>query len=59
MPQNLFIMSRSRKLVPGLRDSVPPSDVKVYRMNDNGEKGELLRIETPKPIKKKKFNEGD
>ena len=39
------------KLVAGLRIAAPPSEVRVYRANPDGTKGELLRIEEPKERK--------
>ena len=35
----------NRKRVPGLRDEAPNSEVKVYKMNPDGSKGQYLRTE--------------
>ena len=43
--------------VPGLRDYAPPSDVRVFKMNTDGSKGEYLRTEESKESNETYFNE--
>lgn len=38
---------RLERLVRGLRNGAPCSEVKVFKANDDGTRGEFLRIEPP------------
>ena len=39
--------NKYEKLVNGLRDQTIPGEVRTYRMNDDGSRGDLLRTEYP------------
>lgn len=42
--------------VAGLRYGLPPGAVKVYRMNPDGSKGDLLRTEDPNDLTYPRYN---
>jgi hypothetical protein len=57
VPANRNFNSRSliSRKVPGLRTEVAPPPCKVFKLNDDGTKGELIRIEAhPEFIKRRK-----
>lgn len=41
----IFLPTKYQTRVNCLRDSAPPSDVQVFRANDDGSKGRYLRTE--------------
>ena len=49
LANNFGIIPKSKfgQMVNGLRDSEPPSEIKVYRANPDGSRGEFLRAESP------------
>jgi hypothetical protein len=44
-PEGVMLKSLNEYKVGGLRDTAPPSKVRVYKVNKDGSKGKLIRVE--------------